>query len=111
MTDPYEFPTDFADQGEAPATAFRWTVAVIALATVGLGLLNPSAIDGWIGDLPPGPVTVRLAAVADAWQDAADRIGLDAGHARLHSAWKAAERADWSGRQPVEMADASGRKS
>jgi len=34
----------------------------------------------------------------------ADRIGLGAGHAKLHAVWKTAERTDWKGRQPVEMA-------
>ncbi len=106
MHDPYEFPADVADDAE-PGAALRWTAGVIALATLGLALLNPGAIDSWVNDLPPGPLTVRLATATDAWQAAANHVGLGAGHAGMHAAWKAAERTDWSGRQPVEMADAS----
>lgn len=111
MHDLYEFPADFADDPEPPRASLRWTASVIALATIGLALLNPSAIDGWVSDLPPGPVTARLAVATDAWAEAANHIGLGAGHARMHAAWKAAERADWTGRGQVEMADASNPKS
>jgi len=108
MSDLYEFPADFPNDGK---DALRWTASVIGAATLGLAVLNPGAISGWTNDLPPGPTTVRMVAASEAWRDALDRVGLGAGHARMHAAWKAAERADWSGRQPVEMADASGSNS
>lgn len=111
MHDLYEFPADFADDDEPPRATLRWTASVIVLSTIGLALLNPSAIDGWVGDLPPTPTTERLAVVTGAWADAANHIGLGASHAGMHAAWKAAERADWSGRGQVEMADASNPKS
>lgn len=106
MDDPYEFPTALEDgkfengQGDA----LRWTVKVIALSTLGLALLNPGAITSWVADLAPSPTTVRLATVTDAWEGAMMRIGLGSGHAGMHAAWRAAERTDWSGRQPVQMA-------
>jgi len=111
VSDLYEFPTDFADDAEPPRASLKWTASVIVLATAGLALLNPSAIDDWVGDLPPGPTTAKLAAATDAWAEAANHIGLGAGHAELHAAWKAAEHADWTGRGQVEMADASAPKS
>ena len=110
MADLYEFPTDFDDESDGTG-ALGWTASVIAAATLGLALLNPGAISGWLDDLPPGPRTATLVAGAEAWRGALDRVGLGMGHAKLHAAWKAAERADWSGRQPVEMADASGPRS
>jgi hypothetical protein len=111
VTDTYEFPTAIEDESESQRDTLRWAVRVVALSTLGLALLNPGAIDGWVSDLPPGPVTVRLAAMTRAWQETASRVGLGTGHERMHAAWKAAERADWSGRQPVETADASSPRS
>ena len=104
MSDLYEFPADLPDQGDDGRATLQWTGGVIALTTLGLALLNPTAISGWLDDLPPGPATVRLTAIGENWAETADRIGLAAGHARLHAAWKSAERTDWRGRQPVEMA-------
>lgn len=108
MADLYEFPTDLPDAGDDGAATLRWTATVMAIAAAGLALLNPSAISFWLDDLPPGPVTVRLAALGEGWTDAMNRVGLGSGHARLHAAWKSAERTDWHGRQPVEMAATDG---
>jgi hypothetical protein len=104
MSDLYEFPTALLDQGDDGQATLKWAGMIVALATLGLALFNPSAISGWVGDLPPGPTNVRLAAIGEDWAETAGRIGLGAGHARLHAAWKTAERTDWKGRQPVEMA-------
>ena len=108
MSDLYEFPADLPDQDDDGRATLRWTAGVIALATLGLALFNPTAISGWIDDLPPGPATIHLVTMSDDWAAAADHIGLASGHARLHAAWKAAERTDWKGRRPVEMAAADG---
>ena len=78
------------------------------LATAGLALLNPTAISLWVDDLPPSPATLRFAAIGEGWAQAMDRVGLGTGHAKLHAAWKSAERTDWRGRQPVEMAATDG---
>lgn len=104
VSDAYEFPAALADDGDDARVTLRWTARVVVLATLGLALFNPTAISGWFDDLPPGPTTVRLAAISENWAEAADRIGLGMGHATLHAAWKTAERTDWKGRQPVEMA-------
>jgi hypothetical protein len=107
MGDPHDFPTDLGDDGETPRQAMRWTASIVAMSTLGLALLNPGAIDDWVNDLPPTPLTLRLTAIADAYMESAIGTGLGAGHARLHSAWKTAERTDWAGRRPIETADAS----
>ena len=111
MTDAYEFPTDLGGDTEPLRETMRWTVTVIALSTIGLALLNPGAIDDWVNDLPPSPLTLRLATLSGAYAEAANSVGLDVGHARMHAAWKMAERADWLGRQPVQTADASNPRS
>ena len=111
MADAHEFPTDLGDDTEPARDVLRWTGTVIALSALGLALLNPGAIDDWVNDLPPTPLTLRVAAMSDAYATSGVGIGLGAGHARMHAAWKAAERADWSGRQPIETADASNPKS
>jgi len=108
VSDAYEFPADLPDQSDDGATALKWTASVIALTTLGLALFNPTAISDWADDLPPGPTTVHVVAMSEGWAAAADRLGLAAGHARLHAAWKTAERTDWKGRQPVEMAATDG---
>ena len=104
VSDAYEFPAALPEEGDDGTAALKWTATVVALTTLGLALLNPTAISGWFDDLPPGPTTVRLATISESWAEAADRIGLGMGHAKLHAAWKTAERTDWKGRQPVEMA-------
>jgi len=104
MSDLYEFPADLPDQGDDGRATLKWAGTIVALATLGLALFNPTAISFWVDDLPPGPTNIRLAAIGEGWAETADRIGLGVGHARLHAAWKAAERTDWKGRQPVEMA-------
>jgi hypothetical protein len=104
VSDLYDFPVDLPDEGDDGPATLKWAGAIVALATFGLALLNPTAISGWVDDLPPGPTNVRLAAIGEGWTEMADRIGLGMGHAKLHAAWKTAERTDWKGRQPVEMA-------
>jgi hypothetical protein len=104
MSDLYEFPADLPDQGDDGRAALKWAGTIVAIATLGLALFNPHAISGWVDDLPPGPTNVRLAAIGEGWAETAGRIGLGMGHAKLHAAWKSAERTDWKGRQPVEMA-------
>jgi hypothetical protein len=111
MADPYEFPTDLGDDVEPPRDAMRWSATVIGLSTLGLALLNPEALDGWVNDVPPSLWTLRLSTITGAYAEGAENIGLGTAHARMHRAWKKAERADWSGRQPVETADASNPKS
>jgi len=107
MSDLYEFPADLPDQGDDGHATLEWTGMIVAMATFGLALFNPAAISGWIDDLPPGPTNVRLAAIGESWAETADRAGFGLGHAKLHAAWKTAERTDWKGRQPVEMAATS----
>jgi len=104
MSDLYEFPAALADEGDDGRATLKWAGAIVALTTLGLALFNPTAISGWVDDLPPGPTNVRLTAIGEGWAETADRIGLGMGHARLHAVWKSAERTDWKGRQPVEMA-------
>lgn len=104
MSDRYEFPADLPDQGDDGRATLKWAGTIVALATLGLALFNPTAISGWVDDLAPGPTNVRLAAIGEGWAETADSIGLGMGHAKLHAAWKIAERTDWKGRQPVEMA-------
>ena len=104
MSDLYEFPADLPDQGDDGHATLKWAGTIVALATLGLGLFNPTAISGWVDDLPPGPTNVRLAAIGEDWAETADRIGLGMGRARLHAVWKSVERTDWKGRQPVQMA-------
>jgi hypothetical protein len=104
MSDLYEFPVDLPNDGDDGRATLKWAGTIVALATLGLALFNPTAISGWVDDLPPGPTNVRLAAIGEGWAETADRIGLGASHARLHAVWKTAERTDWKGRQPVEMA-------
>ena len=104
MSDPYDFPAALADEGDDGHATLKWAGTIVVLATLGLALLNPTAISGWVDDLPPGPTNIRLAAIGEGWAETADRIGLGAGHAKLHAVWKTAERTDWKGRQPVEMA-------
>lgn len=108
MSDLYEFPVDLPDQGDDGRATLKWTAGVIVLTTFGLALFNPAAISGWVDDLPPGPATMHLVAMSESWAATADHIGLAAGHARLHAVWKTAERTDWKGRQPVEMAATDG---
>ena len=108
MSDAYDFPTDLPDRDDDGRATLKWTATVVALATAGLALFNPTAIGFWIDDLPPGPATVRLSALGEDWAQAMDRVGLGAGHAKLHAAWKSAERTDWRGRRPVEMAATDG---
>jgi hypothetical protein len=104
MSDLYEFPADLPDQGDEGRATLKWAGTIVAMATLGLALFNPTAISGWVDDLPPGPTNVRLAAIGEGWAETAGRIGLGTGHAKLHAAWKSVERTDWKGRQPVEMA-------
>jgi len=104
MSDLYEFPVDLPDQGDDGHATLKWAGTIVALATLGLALVNPNAISFWVDDLPPGPTNLRLAAIGEGWAQAVGRLGLSAGHAKLHAAWKSAERTDWKGRQPVEMA-------
>ena len=86
MSDLYEFPTALPDQGDDGQATLKWAGMIVALATLGLALFNPTAISGWVDDLPPGPTNVRLAAIGEDWAETADRIGLGMGHARLHAA-------------------------
>jgi len=104
MSDLYEFPTALPNQGDDGQATLKWAGMIVALATLGLALFNPTAISGWVDDLPPGPTNVRLAAIGEGWAETTGRIGLGVGHTKLHAAWKTAERTDWKGRQPVEMA-------
>lgn len=96
VRDSYEFPTDLGD-GDDPG-ALRWTATVIAVATGLLALFNAQALTGWAEELPPGPSSVKLVAAATAWEDATAGLGMP--RARLHKAWKQAERAAWSPRMP-----------
>ena len=104
MSDLYEFPADLPDQGDDGHATLKWAGMIVVLATLGLALFNPTAISGWVDDLPPGPTNIRLAAIGEDWAETADHIGLGMGHAKLHAVWKSAERTDWKGRQPIEMA-------
>jgi hypothetical protein len=104
VSDLYEFPADLPDKDDDGHAALKWAGTIVAMATLGLALFNPTAISGWVDDLPPGPTNVRLAAIGKDWAETAERIGLGTGHAKLHAVWKTAERTDWKGRQPVEMA-------
>jgi hypothetical protein len=47
----YEFPAALADEGDDGHAALTWT-KVVALATLGLALLNPTAISDWSGRQP-----------------------------------------------------------
>jgi hypothetical protein len=105
VTDSYEFPADLAGIGESGGEALRWTAWTIAGATALLALLNAHSLRGWVEDMPPGPVTMRLAAAASGWEDATARIGLGTPHARLHRAWLRMEQARWSP-QPAVVEEA-----
>jgi len=101
VRDSYEFPTDLADEGDAGPGALRWTAGVIAMTAGLLALTNAAAISGWAAELAPGPGTVELAKAADGWEEATARVGLGAGHARMHRAWKRAQNTGWKGEDVV----------
>jgi hypothetical protein len=96
VRDSYEFPTDLGEDAEPGA--LRWTATVIAVSAGLLALLNAQALTGWADELAPGPVSVKLVAAANAWEDMTGSLGVP--HARLHKAWKQVERVDWSPRAP-----------
>ncbi|MES2058895.1 MAG: hypothetical protein V4564_23350 [Pseudomonadota bacterium] len=107
--DSYEFPTDLTPDADNDAddgvATLRWTASVIALTTALLALFNAHAITGWAEDLPPGPMVVRLVAVANGWEETTAGLGLGMGHARLHKAWTRLERKGWSAdNRDVQMA-------
>jgi hypothetical protein len=105
MTEADEFPTELpADDDDAAAT-LRWTASVIAGTAALLALFNANAITGWSEDLPPGPATLKLVEIANGWDAATASAGLGAGHARLHKAWTRLERARWSQRVEVDVAE------
>ena len=97
MSDAREFPTQLADDPDGGAGALGWTTGVIALTAAALALFNAGSIATWAEDLDPGPATIKVVTVADAWQDATARLGLGAAHADLHRAWTRAQSAHWSG--------------
>lgn len=101
VRDSYEFPADVGEDDDPGA--LRWTVTVIAVTAGLLALFNASALTEWAEDLPPGPASEKLVAAATVWEESTGALGVP--HSRMHKAWKAIERADWSARAPeVEQA-------
>jgi hypothetical protein len=95
MTDPSDFPTELAVEGDSGGGAMRWIVGVVALTSLALTLANADSIADWAEDLAPSPAAVRVVALSEGWRGVAERLRLSAPHASLHHLWQRAERARW----------------
>ena len=93
MTDSHDFPVDLPGDLDCGEGALRWTARLLTVTTFALALLNADAIASWTNELPPSPTTARVMAVADSWNDATARLGLNRPHAELHRLWKRAQSA------------------
>lgn len=96
--DPHHFasPVDLPAEIEAEDAlrpALAWTSGAIAIAAMLLLMMNATALHGWAVELPPTPLTARIVATTEAWQETTERIGLASPRATLHGWWKQAQAA------------------
>lgn len=70
-------PVDLPEPAEPLPRPLRWTVTVIATASLLLALFNAGAIRGWAYELRPTPLNQRVVAVAEGWYDLTAVIGLN----------------------------------
>lgn len=96
--DPHHFasPVDLPAEIEAEDAlrpALGWTSGAIAIATLLLLLMNATALHGWAVELPPTPLTARIVAATEDWDETTERVGLASPRATLHGWWKQAQAA------------------
>ena len=70
-------PVDVPEPAEPLTRPLRWTVTVIASASLLLALFNAGAIRGWAYELRPTPLNQRVVAASEAWYDVTAAIGLN----------------------------------
>lgn len=74
----------------AEGSAVAWTSTVLAVATAFLLVFNAASLKSWADGLEPGPATVAVRGVADAWAAKMQALGLSAPRDALHAGWKRA---------------------
>lgn len=80
-------PVDLPDDMPKDDDALGWTSLVIMTASLFLLLTNATALNGWAVELAPSPMTVRIVAATERWEELTERFGLAAPRAALHARW------------------------
>ena len=70
-------PVDLPEPPAPLPRPLRWTVTMIATASLLLALFNAGAIRGWAYDLRPTPLNQCVVAASEAWYDLTAAIGLN----------------------------------
>jgi hypothetical protein len=82
LEDPTVVPSDPIDH----VAPLRWTCVALLVATVLLGLSNPTVVGAWYDGLTPGPTTIAMRPAVERWNQTTDPL---AGPARsLRAAWQ-----------------------
>lgn len=100
--DHHPSPVDLPGGPDFHGRPLRWATIAIAVATLFLGLFNATAINGWAVELAPTPLSARIVAATEAWEETTEAIGVAAPRAWLHARWKALQTARFKGQEKAE---------
>ena len=94
-------PVDLPGPPMTSGPVLRWTTTIIAVTTLFLGLTNATALNGWAVELAPTPVSARIVAATEAWEETTERLLLAAPRAWMHARWKELQALRFKGQEPA----------
>jgi hypothetical protein len=95
-------PVDLPGDAPGEGAPLRWTVTIVAVATLFLFLFNATAIRAWASELAPSPWTEPAIAFADWWYETASGLGLTVPVETMHGWWEHARGGEAEAAPPPE---------
>jgi hypothetical protein len=86
-------PVDLPEPATPLPGPLRWTVTVIATASIFLALFNAAAIRGWAYELKSTATNQRIVTAAEHWYDATATVALDQPVSKMRSWWQSVQAA------------------